>query len=615
MPNLEEKMQVRFIKIEQFRGISEIKFAPGPKTVILGPNNAGKSTVLEALDLLLHSGLGRPRPQPTEIEYYNRDPTQGFQIEAVIGDLPEDLTAEVPRHLEGWNAETEEITPEPDGDGIEPVLRIRVIGNSDFDISHEYSKDEAAGTRVPPRIRAQIGWVFDGRTRDPFRELSFYQGGLLDKLFNDADLNPALTALRGALSTGAHAVNVDNEIHTRLDSLAKDLRQLGLLVHGELPQFEVGAVSTRGLLQSLRLAMPSGEVQIPLYRQGRGAQRLVLLTILLQLTKMTGRTVIGGFEEPEEALEPLRQTQMARLLERIVEEHGQLFIVTHSPEIARAFFVDDFILLEERSGGLNACFLRKSLTEQTRQKYERKIDGAVVRALFARIPLLVEGPGDRAVLETFWRFLADNEEVTPAEQLGLDPINCEGAGEMPAMAQLLKEAGKCVTAWVEQDRPDILEKLRTEGQCEALLLHDDADGRQNLEQALAQAASLDALVMALDKLASSRGYPWHEQRYYLVSSAEGIEQDLRDTLNEADTIVEFFQSLGEAVARQLVAEVLAAKKVSPFEMKGARQGRIVAETILDVDRNVPESFARCLRGLYHWIQNGRPHGAEITMAE
>jgi predicted ATP-dependent endonuclease of OLD family len=76
-----------------------------------------------------------------------------------------------------------------------------------------------------------------------------------------------------------------------------------------------------------------------------------------------------------------------------------------------------------------------------------------VRALFSRIPLLVEGPGDRAVVETFWRALADQKAVLPAEQLGLDVVNCEGAPEMPAMARLLAEAGKRVVVWAEQDRP------------------------------------------------------------------------------------------------------------------------------------------------------------------
>src|SRR4051812_31981875 len=109
--------------------------------------------------------------------------------------------------------------------------------------------------------------------------------------------------------------------------------------------FEAGAVSQRELLQSLRLALPSDGQQIPLMRQGRGAQRLVLVTILLRLARAAGggTALIGGFEEPEEALEPLRQAQLAGMLMGIANEGGQVFVVTHSPEIARRFEIDDFL--------------------------------------------------------------------------------------------------------------------------------------------------------------------------------------------------------------------------------------------------------------------------------
>src|SRR6266511_1022978 len=121
-------MRIRHLKIERFRGISELAFAPGPRTVILGPNNAGKSTVLEGLDLLLHAGLGRQRPAPSEIDYYGRKPEAGFSVEAIVGDLPATFVADVRRHLEGWKAATEELVPEPDGDDVEPVVRVRVRG-------------------------------------------------------------------------------------------------------------------------------------------------------------------------------------------------------------------------------------------------------------------------------------------------------------------------------------------------------------------------------------------------------------------------------------------------------------------------------------------------------
>ena len=81
---------------------------------------------------------------------------------------------------------------------------------------------------------------------------------------------------------------------------------MGLLQPDEQPQFEVGGVSRRELLQALRLGLPSTEgIRIPLNAQGRGAQRLVLVAVLLRLARaLEGVTPVGGFEEPEEALSP-----------------------------------------------------------------------------------------------------------------------------------------------------------------------------------------------------------------------------------------------------------------------------------------------------------------------
>jgi len=265
-------MQLRQVTIERFRAIEALTLTPGPRNVLLGPQNAGKSTVLEALDLLLHHGIGRPRPAPTEIDYFGRDPAEGFAIEAVVGALDEPMLAETNRFLEGWHVESRELVGEPEGEGIEPVFRVRVRGTPDFELLHEFAKPEAEGARFGRPLRSILGWVFDGRQRDPARQLAFYQGGMLDRLFAPDALDPAVDELRTALEAGATAVNDDEAVADVLGGLADDLRRLGLVGDGERPEFELGAVSQRELLQSLRLALPAQGVQIPLFRQGRGAQ-------------------------------------------------------------------------------------------------------------------------------------------------------------------------------------------------------------------------------------------------------------------------------------------------------------------------------------------------------
>lgn len=288
-------MKIRKLTITRFRGIEQLTFCPGPSTVILGPNNSGKSTVLEALDLLFHPGFGRPRPPPDELDYYERRSDSGFEIEAVLGELTNEFLAECHHYLEGWRTENGELVAEPDGDGIEPAVRVRVRGSSEFEHLHEFAKPEAESARFFPRLRRQIGWVFDGRRRDPARQLFFYQGGLLDRLFANNDIDVALDVLRTALRDGASHVNDDDAIADTLGALSTDLEGLGLLEEGELATFETGAVSRRALLQTLRLALPiSSDIAVPLARQGRGAQRLVLMAVLLRLAAAADSNVIGA---------------------------------------------------------------------------------------------------------------------------------------------------------------------------------------------------------------------------------------------------------------------------------------------------------------------------------
>jgi putative ATP-dependent endonuclease of OLD family len=609
-------MHIRQVRIERFRGIERLTFQPRPCTVILGPNNAGKSTVLEALDLLLHPGMGRPRPAPEEIDYFGRDPSSGFEVEAVLGSLTTRFQAEACQHLEGWRADDAVLVPEPGGEGVEPVVRVRVRGTSDFDLVHEFGKPESEGARFNPGLRVQAGWVFDGRARDPARQLFFYQNGLLDRLFTGADLGPALGTLRDALSGGAEAINRDDAVAPVLRELSTDLETLGLLEPDESTAFEAGDISRRALLQTLRLTLPSaGDVSIPLVRQGRGAQRLVLVAVLLRLSAVTGLGPIGGFEEPEEALEPLRQAQIAEMLVDIVRQGGQIFVVTHSPEIARCFGIEDFLLLRERTAGGDARHLSQGLSSPVRQAYERHLDGSVVRGLFCLAPVLVEGPSDRAVLQTFWRELATDGQVLPAFRLGMDVINAEGVPNMPMLAAVLSQAGKHVVAWVDQDTSEAMRevtRLRGGGNCAAMLLHDAEPGRQNLEQALAWGSSLPALASALEAIALDRGYSWDDQRRELLNRLPQVEPEIREQARRASSVAEFLGSLEEADARSLAAAALGAKSVTPFEMKGARQARIVAETIIQME-GVPQNFAQAFRSLDMWLRNGHPPGAEIQM--
>ena len=609
-------MRIRRVKINRFRGLRRLQFCPGPSTVILGPNNSGKSTVLEALDLLFYPGFGRPRPHPDELDYFERDSEQGFEIEAVVGDLTKEFAAECHRYLEGWREEPGEVVPEPDGDGIEAVVRVRVRGSAELEHLHEFAKPEAEGARFFPRLRRQIGWVFDGRRRDPARQLFFYQGGLLDRLFASADVDGPLETLRQALRDGTSAINRDESVADVLGMLSTDLEELGLLEQGERSAFETGTVSRRALLQTLRLALPiNDEVTIPLGRQGRGAQRLVLVAVLLRLAASVGSSLIGAFEEPEEALEPLRQNHISCMLGKIVGSGGQVFVVTHSPEIARRFGIKSFLLLRERGGGAGSKHLVEGLSPKVSQAYERHLDGPLVRGLFCRVPFLVEGPSDRAVFEAFWAELVRQGRVVEPFRRGLDVIVADGVSHMPMLAAVLAKVGKSVVAWVDQDTDHArqeVQRLKNEGNCAAFILHDRTPDRSHLEGALTWGCPVSVVSAALQQLAEDRGYSWQDQKQDLLSRIGRVDQTRRRMAKDTTSVSGFLGAFDEETARRLAVKALTGKKVTPFEMKGARQARVVAEAIIS-EHGVPKCFAHAFSSLDKWIRQGCAPGLEMQM--
>ena len=188
---------------------------------------------------------------------------------------------------------------------------------------------------------------------------------------------------------------------------------------------------------------------------------------------------------------------------------------------------------------------------------------------------------------------------------------------MPMLAAVLADLGRPVVAWGDQDTDDagqVLGRLRHEGNCAAFILHDENPDRSNLEGALTWGCPIEAVAAAMQKLAEAREYSWAEQKADLLSRIGQLQVDEArlTTARESTSVRDCLTALEEDQARRLAFSALSAKKVRPFEMKGARQARIVAEAIIDA-HGVPECFARAFSDLNDWIREGCNPGLEIQM--
>ncbi len=597
-------MKIRRLTIERFRGYDSFVWCPGDWNLILGPNGAGKSTILEAMDWLFDPGWGRPRPIPRPEDYWRRDVKQGFRIEVVLGDLREGDLADYDEALEGWVAGSGSLVPEPEGEGVESAVRVELRGTAECDLEYRLGKPELADVSFNPRLRRRVNFVFDGRNRDPIRQLAFYQGSLLEKAFSDVDLTAPLRVLADHLGDGERTVNADAGVSSVLAQIRENLLRVGIgNREPREPTLSVGGLSDRELLQALNLALRHDEhLTIPVARQGRGLQRLVLASFLLVLARRADNLPIGAFEEPEEALEPFRIRLLIDRLYEVVRAGGQVFVTSHSPEVLRCFRPDEVVLLNHAGSARRLCELRKELNETTRFFIERHMDGPVASALFAPVALLVDGPSERAALPTFWSHLSDKGEVPEAEVLGVQIVNCESTKSMPGIAQVLSATGQRVFALMDRDSDKALENDRSRVKQYASggwVLH--SSKAIDLEGVFALELPLDALGKGLSSVALDRGISWEEWREAIVSRfPNGTPAEEREAAVGSANWDKLTQSVNEERLREAIRSAL---KRGILDGKGGRPGRLIAQAAVEVGI-IPQSLSRCIQAIAEAIEKG-----------
>ena len=139
-------MRIRRLKLANFRSVAEGEIVFPGHTVIIGGNSVGKSTLCEALDLLLGPDrLSRSSPID-EHDFFERRYLDGdgapilIKLEVVLTDLTEDVLTKFRIHLEYWDTATDELLdatsdlPEDvDDDDVVPALRIKFEGAYDIE--------------------------------------------------------------------------------------------------------------------------------------------------------------------------------------------------------------------------------------------------------------------------------------------------------------------------------------------------------------------------------------------------------------------------------------------------------------------------------------------------
>ncbi len=218
---------IRHIDIQNFRSIKNLSWNPKPGlNCLIGPGDSGKSTILDAIDLVLGA---RRSYSFNDADFYELDTSSPLTITVTIGELDDELK-NVERYgffLRGFNFETKEIFDEPQPN-CETVLTFKLYVDADLAPDWRLYSDRADADglerRLPWKHRELLSPARLGTTSH--QNLAWGHRSVLNKLSEDTlDVSSVLAQLgrQTREAFAAQPVQGVTEVLTQVQQIANGL--------------------------------------------------------------------------------------------------------------------------------------------------------------------------------------------------------------------------------------------------------------------------------------------------------------------------------------------------------------------------------------------------------
>ncbi|MGH9785394.1 MAG: ATP-dependent nuclease [Terriglobia bacterium] len=518
-------MQIRKLTIKRFRGIALLEWFPAKgMNCLIGPADSGKSTVLAAIALLFAS---RQTPICSDFDYFKRKTKDGFEIEAVLGDVQEGILGPVPV-LQGWK--DRQVTPLPNEDGAEPVVVIRVVANEDLDLRYEVVEYGGGTQPLSSGVRRQMPFARLTAWEYGSRELRLGYGSLLTKSIDAIELK---AAIHGAAAEVTSSLSVPERIEKKLADLRTEFGKVGLPAN-----LTLGLIAPPDSSLSAMFGLMIGDdpkEAIPLVYFGMGTRQNALFTLTSVLTESPNPIVV--LDEPEIGLEPYRQRALVARLRSIVGATGQAIIATHSSHVLDALESAEIWRIDRSRSPV-------SLGVEPVKSLKKRAPDALISAL----PLIAEGDTEAGFLEVVLGAKARTAGHVDEATLGIRIVRGTSHLQTLQEAQALLSLGFQVGVFVDREAEHA--GLRTlVSAAPDCVFGTWPEGVKNIEAALAKWVSwerLESLVTLASELAGRRIESFHQE----VSERLGSQsQESLEALQERYSEEQIRKALGEAMDR------------------------------------------------------------------
>ena len=396
-------MKIKRIHIENFRSLKNVDIYPNNLCVFVGENNAGKSNILQAINLV----LGETWPSAKslrETDFFGNNMGNSILIsldfedenEAVrriffkAGLEDDELKAELKMNY--WHSTTEYYVKK----GIREqfgILYIKAIRDLQYHLG-------------------QSSWTLMGKI-----------GRLLKEEFDDEidqsgkrELKQLYSDIKGKLS-----ISKFNQLEGELkEAFSSQILRTEHDVSLDFQHFD-----PLNYYKTLQLIPKEFEEIKNINQLGDGMKNMILLALFRAYASTFPGTSIIAIEEPEIYLHPQSRRSLYTLFKELSNSGTQIFYSTHSAEFVDLEYYDDICVVrkEKDDEGLYSTFAKQlninafiskrrsetglnNITEESSRQFLRNIsDSETNKAFFSRFIVLVEGNTEKWALPIYARKL------------------------------------------------------------------------------------------------------------------------------------------------------------------------------------------------------------------
>lgn len=406
-------MKIKSITVNRFRGHDiPVKVEIDNLCVLVGKNDKGKSTLLEALDIFFNEGKGCVKLDKEDInKNCLANGNDCIEIEVEFSDLPKSILIDASNETTLQEeylvtlADTLHVIKRYPAAGKEKIfIKARHPANPECkDLLHKKIQDlrkilDEQGLACPDKTKsAQLRKsIWQGQTaldlqdqeievakidaKNIWEQLKAYMPLYTlfqsDRKNTDSDdevqdpMRIAVKEILGDSEIQRTLTTIAETVKNRLDQVAKrtlsKLTELNPSIASSLtPQLpDPGGLKWSDVFKSVSI---SGDNDIPINKRGSGIKRLVLISFFRaeaerRQAEASLPNIVYAIEEPETSQHPDHQRCLTdALIELSKSSNAQVILTTHSPEIVKRLRFEDILLVSDRPTGKVSRILQHEL--------------------------------------------------------------------------------------------------------------------------------------------------------------------------------------------------------------------------------------------------------------